>query len=217
MKAVRKLSWIGSMAYVENGRGELDTRDWRGEFVAELQNSDRFSASYGGTYEFLPVPSRIVGLVIPIGGYDYATTRLGYSFGQQRKLSGSVSAEYGTFYSGHKTTIGVSQGRFNATPQLSFEPTYLGTWVELVDGASTTHLVGSRVTYTVRPTMFASALLQYNTGVNAVSANVRLRWEYRPGSELFIVYNEQRDTLSARFPTLVNRSVIVKINRLFRF
>ena len=42
--------------------------------------------------------------------------------------------------------------------------------------------------------MFVSALLQYNTGSNAVSANVRLRWEYRPGSELFVVYNEQRDT-----------------------
>jgi hypothetical protein len=50
-----------------------------------------------------------------------------------------------------------------------------------------------------------------------VSANVRLRWEYRPGSELFVVFNEQRDTLSTRFPDLVNRAVIVKANRLFRF
>ena len=58
--------------------------------------------------------------------------------------------------------------------------------------------------------MFTSALLQYNTAVNAVSANVRLRWEYRPGSELFVVYNEQRDTLAASFPDLVNRALIVK-------
>jgi hypothetical protein len=50
-----------------------------------------------------------------------------------------------------------------------------------------------------------------------VSANVRLRWEYRPGSEFFLVLNEQRDTTSARFPDLVNRSVIVKFNRLVRF
>jgi hypothetical protein len=59
--------------------------------------------------------------------------------------------------------------------------------------------------------------VQYNTGVNAVSANVRLRWEYRPGSELFVVFNEQRDTLTARFPDLMNRTVIVKVNRLLRF
>jgi hypothetical protein len=50
-----------------------------------------------------------------------------------------------------------------------------------------------------------------------VSANVRLRWEYQPGSEFFVVYNEERDTFGPRFPELANRSLIVKINRLFRF
>ena len=73
------------------------------------------------------------------------------------------------------------------------------------------------MTYTVTPEMFVSALVQYNTGIDSVSANVRLRWEYRPGSELFLVLNEQRDTLSPRFPDLVNRAFIVKINRLVRF
>jgi hypothetical protein len=66
------------------------------------------------------------------------------------------------------------------------------------------------------PMMFTSALLQYNSSSHAVSANVRLRWEYRPGSEFFVVYNEDRDTLSRRFPALSGRALIVKINRLFR-
>jgi hypothetical protein len=38
-----------------------------------------------------------------------------------------------------------------------------------------------------------------------------------PGSEFFLVYNEQRDTLAPSFPELANRAFIVKINRLFRF
>ena len=61
--------------------------------------------------------------------------------------------------------------------------------------------VGTRVTYTMTPTMFASALVQYNTGVHAVSANVRLRWEYRPGSELFVVFNEHGIPTPRDFPT----------------
>ena len=65
--------------------------------------------------------------------------------------------------------------------------------------------------------MFASALVQYNSSVNAVSANVRFRWEYHPGSELFIVLNEERDTTVRHFPGLLNRAFIVKFNRLFRF
>ena len=49
---------------------------------------------------------------------------------------------------------------------------------------------------------------------------MRLRWEYSPGSELFVVYNEDRDTDSLmpdRFAELRNRAVVVKVNRLFRF
>jgi len=65
--------------------------------------------------------------------------------------------------------------------------------------------------------MFVSALIQYNSGINAVSTNARLRWEYQPGSELFVVYNEERNTLTPRFPSLSNRAFIVKVNKLFRF
>jgi hypothetical protein len=216
-RVVRKLSWSGHLAYTENGAGRVETRDLRGEFGVEFQNSDTFNAGYGDAYEFVPMDARIVGITIPIGGYNYGTTRVGYNFGRQRRISGNVSVEHGQFYSGRKTTLSISQGRVNVTPQLSLEPTYLGNWVDLVEGSSTTHLAGSRVTYTVTPEMFVSALVQYNTGINAVSTNVRLRWEYRPGSELFLVLNEQRDTLSPRFPDLLNRALIVKINRLVRF
>ncbi|HEV8392939.1 MAG TPA: DUF5916 domain-containing protein [Vicinamibacterales bacterium] len=216
-RLVRKYSYAGTLVYTETGDGHLDTRDWRGELGIEFQNSDKLTASYGGSFERLPQPLRVVGLTIPAGGYDYATARIGFAFGQQRHASGSVTVERGQFYNGDKTTLTISQGRLNLSSQLSVEPTYLGNWVTLPDSRSTTHLAGTRVTYTMTPTMFASALVQYNTGVHAVSANVRLRWEYRPGSELFVVFNEQRDTETAKFPDLLNRAVIVKVNRLLRF
>jgi hypothetical protein len=50
-----------------------------------------------------------------------------------------------------------------------------------------------------------------------VSANIRLRWEYQPGSELFVVFNDQRDTLTPGFPDTANRALVVKINRLLSF
>jgi hypothetical protein len=67
------------------------------------------------------------------------------------------------------------------------------------------------------PEMFVSALLQYNSSNSSLGANIRLRWEYQPGSELFVVFNEQRETIARRLPELQNRSIVVKINRLFRF
>ena len=131
-------------------------------------------------------------------------------------MSANLTAEFGTFYSGHKTTFSAARGRVPITNQLSVEPTYSFNHVTLDEGRFTTHLAGSRVTYSMTPLMFVSALLQYNSGIDAVSTNARFRWEYRPGSELFVVYNEERNTLTRSFPSLNNRAFIVKINRLFR-
>jgi len=44
-----------------------------------------------------------------------------------------------------------------------------------------------------------------------------LRKNADAGSELFIVYNEGRDTLPVHRIELENRGFIVKINRLIRF
>ena len=90
-------------------------------------------------------------------------------------------------------------------------------WIDLDEGAFTTTLVAARATYTLTPFAFFGVLLQYNSSNDSLGANLRLRWEYQPGSELFVVYNEQRDTLTPRFPELENRAFIIKINRLFRF
>jgi hypothetical protein len=141
---------------------------------------------------------------------------VGYNIGQQRRAAANLTAEFGTFYSGHKTTLSAARGRVPITNQLSVEPTYSFNRVTLDEGEFTTHLAGSRVTYSMTPLMFVSALMQYNSGINAVSTNARFRWEYRPGSELFVVYNEERNTLTRSFPGLNNRAFIVKINRLFR-
>ena len=217
-RVVRKFSGMGSIAYVDNGAGRLETRDQQAEFAIELHNSDRFFVGYGNMYEFLPRPFDISPTVtLPTGGYNFSSVRAGYTFGQQRDGSGTVMVERGTFYNGDKTTVIVNRGRLGLGPQLSIEPRLSLDWVDLVEGSFSSRLIGSRVTYTMTPLMFASALLQFNSGGEIVSANIRFRWEYASGSELFVVVNEERDTFARGFPDLANRSVIVKINRLLRF
>jgi hypothetical protein len=58
--------------------------------------------------------------------------------------------------------------------------------------------------------------VQYSSTTHGLSANLRFRWEYRPGSELFLVYNEDRDTRLHPDGATRSRSVIFKVNRLFR-
>jgi len=215
---IRRYFFLGSLAYVENGAGILETRDRDGEFAIEFQNGDRFRVNYNGTYELLPRPFLIApGVTLPAGGYRFDNVNVGFNRAARQRVSGNLSAEYGTFYSGHKTAVNVNSGRVNLSPRFSMEPTYSVNWVDLAEGSFTTHLAGSRLTWTTTPRMFTSALLQYNSSSHALSANVRLRWEYRPGSELFVVFNEERDTRARRFPDIANRAFIVKVNRLLRF
>ena len=215
--AIRKYVYDASIEYIENGAGRLETRERAAEFALEFQSADRLTVNYTNSFEYLPRPLRIGEVVLPAGGtYQFDTVRLGYSIGQQRKVAANLTAEYGTFYSGRKTTLSAARGRVPITNQLSVEPTYSFNDVTLDEGKFTTHLAGSRVTYSMTPMMFVSALIQYNSGINAVSTNARFRWEYRPGSELFVVYNEERNTQARSFPALNNRAFIVKINRLFR-
>ena len=155
-------------------------------------------------------------MTLPAGGYNFDNVAVSFSPGQQRKVSGNFQLDLGTFYSGRKTTLAYSRGRVEMTPQLSLEPSFSVNWVDLPEGSFTATLLGSRVTYTVTPLMFVSALVQYNASGHVASTNARLRWEYQPGSELFVVFNEERDTERLTPVGTRNRSVVVKINRLFR-
>ena len=217
-KQIRRFSYIANVSHIENGAGRLETRERTGEAALEFLNADRFWVGYNNFYEFLPAPFRIAtGVVLPVGSYNFSNFETGYSMGTQRRRAVNLSLERGNFYNGTRTAIGANRGRFQISNQLFFEPGYSINRVNLVQGGFTTHLVTTRVTYTMTPLMFTSALVQYNSSNNSVSVNARLRWEYRPGSELFIVYNESRDTLARAFPDLANRAFIVKVNRLFRF
>ena len=216
--AIRKLSWSGRVGYITDRAGVLETRDVEGQFEIEFESSDRFDVGYTRSYELLEQPFRIApGVTIPVGGYSFEDVRASFGLGQHRRFSGTLSAQHGDFFSGERTSVGFSGGHLELTPQFSVEPSISFNQIDLPEGRFTARLATTRTTYTVTPLMFVSALLQYNSSNDSLSTNVRLRWEFLPGSELFVVYNEQRDTLARRFPELDNRALIIKINRLFQF
>ena len=217
--AVRQFTVRGSLDYLLNGAGHIESRIAQASFKTELENSDQFSVDVQRSYELLVEPFDIApGVSIPIGGYGFQNYYASYSMGAQRRVSGAFSIQRGGFFDGDITAIGYSRGRIEITPQLSIEPSVSFNRIELPEGRFTTQLATTRVTYTFTPRMFFSGLLQYNSSLDVLSTNLRLRWEYQPGSELFVVYNDQRDTeLGRSFPMLENRAFVVKFTRLFRF
>ena len=216
--AIRKLLFEGSIDFTTDNAGLLETRIQQGLFGIELDNGDRFFTGVTGNYEFLKEPFKIAtDVTIPVGGYSFLNTRVVYALGQQRVVSGGLTFDRGSFFGGDRTSIGYLNGRIGVTPQLTVEPSLSLNWINLPQGSFSTELVGARTTFTLTPRMFVAALLQFNSGNDSLGTNIRFRWEYGPGSEIFVVYTDARDTLTPQFPTLENRAFVVKITRLFRF
>ena len=218
IEAVRKFTFEGSFNYILNGAGQVETRTSQASFNTEFENSDRFRVGVTGNYELLVEPFDIAdGVTIPPGGYDFSDVVVSYTLGGQHRLNGSLSVRHGQFYDGDISAFGFSSGRLAVLPQFSLEPSFSVNWVDLPEGEFTTGVARLRANYSFTPRMYVSGLVQYNSGNDSMSTNLRLRWEYRPGSELFVVYTDQRDTMALGFPALENRAFVVKINRLFRF
>ena len=100
----------------------------------------------------------------------------------------------GHFYSGTISALTVTAARVSITPRLSFDPGVTINRIALPQGTFTTKLLSARVDYAFTPRMFASGFLQYNSDTQRFSSNIRYRWEYKPGSEVFLVYTDERDT-----------------------
>ena len=59
--------------------------------------------TYTDSFERLVRPFAIApGVALPVGSYDFHTTRVGYTGGQQRRVSGELVYETGTFYNGDR-------------------------------------------------------------------------------------------------------------------
>ena len=222
IESIRQFTLEGRLDYfLTADEGRLETRLRGVSVAAELENSDRVRVDFLNSFELLEEPFAIApDVTIPVGGYNFSDVDVSYAFGAQRRASGTFSVRAGSFWSGDITAVGFNQGRVEILEQFSVEPSVSVNWIDLPEGSFRTELARLRLNYSFTPRMFFSGLVQYNSSGNSLSTNLRLRWEYSPGSELFVVYTDDRDTeplLPNRFADLSSRGFVVKVNRLFRF
>ena len=119
---------------------------------------------------------------------------MSYTLGAQRRVAGTIATQIGEFWDGTIRSLSYTAARVSVLKQFSLEPTVQYTRVELPEGNFTTTLLRTRADYAFSPRMFASALVQYNSTDQTFSTNIRYRWEYKLGSEFFVVYTDERDT-----------------------
>jgi Domain of unknown function (DUF5916) len=216
LRDVRKLSFEGIYDRFVDGGGTLQSQLVQGEFRSDFEQGDAVFVNYNSSTESLGVPFRIArGVTLPVGAYQFGFIEAGYILGPQRRANGTLGLSAGEFYDGDRRGWSYA-GRINVTPQLAIEPRLSWDAVRLREGRFTTKLGGARTTYTISPRAFMSVLVQYSSSLNTIETNARFRWEYEPGSDLFVVYTDGRDTTGRGLATLTNRGVAIKFSHLFR-
>jgi hypothetical protein len=216
-RLIRKVSMEGSIDYITDLEGTLETREAQASTRVEFNSGGFWSTDYTRSYELIEEPFEIAeDVVIAPGEYRFQWIQTQFYIPPQWRLTGRITGSSGSFYGGTRHEAGYN-GRVEVNPQLAVEPRVSINWVDLPVGRFTTRLLGSRVTYAVTTRAALSALVQYNSSNSTLSSNVRFRWEYRPGSDLFVVYSDGRDAAGPRVATLQTRSFVVKVTRLFRF
>jgi hypothetical protein len=86
--------------------------------------------------------------------------------------------------------------------------------VTLPNGSFATDLVGTKVIYGFTPRAFFNAYVQYNADTHLVSSNLRFNWTHHPLSDIYLVYNDTRDTIAG---LTRERALIVKLTNMFSF
>jgi uncharacterized protein DUF5916 len=214
---IRKVSIEGSIDYIADLDGRLESREAQASLRAELNSGGFWSTDYTRNYELITAPFEIAtGVSVMPGGYNFHGVQSQYNLGPQWRLTGRFNMSSGSFYGGTRHEVGY-QGRVELNSQFSIEPRLSVNWVDLPGGRFTARLFGSHATYTLSTRMAVSALVQYNSSNSTTSSNVRFRWEYRPGSDLFIVYSDGRETGGTHLGGLQNQSFVIKMTRLVRF
>ena len=212
---LRTLNWLTFSDYIARIDGGL--QDWRVANALDLTfNSGASVTVYrrlGATRldEGFDIADR---LAVPAGAFDDHVTGAFVSTNPARAVRFGLNTERNTVYDGAFTTASADlSARLGVNLGLALNGQR--SWVRVPSGALRSDIVSLRAGWAFSTQMFLNALVQYNGLDRALSSNLRFQYIFRPGSDLFLVFNETRGTPLDPWATQ-DRGVRVKLAYLRR-
>lgn len=193
------------------GWGFSSRSGWFGEFALKAYRENILES-----FDFLEE------VEVPPGDYSFYGVKGQLQTPQGKPLSAMISVDSGTFYDGWRVSLGVMPF-WGISSDISMIGFYQFNRVEFPDRGQklTAHIARLQFLATLSTKFSASAFIQYNGVIDAVIANIRVRYNPREGNDLYIVYNDVLNTNRwAEVPTLPfssNRAIMVKYSYTFNF
>ena len=181
-----------------------------------LESNDRIGYSYGPARERISAPFPVGPITIQPGDYTNRSHEFTFESNASRPVSGVVSYGLYDYWSGERRQLLFSTN-VHPTANLSVDFIYTYNTVDHPAGAFNTTTLSNRVLYAFTTDLFVKSYIQWNDLDEKVSANLLVGWEYRPGSEIYLVYDESRDRFDRPNLTARNRMLLAKATYKFRF
>ena len=192
----------------------METRTQEATTGIQFENNGSINFTVNQTFDRLVRPFAIrSNVAIPAGDYDYRRYTASFNSGNNRKLGVSGNTSWGEFWDGRNRSF-TSSLDYSPNYRVNLDLSYSRNHVTLPYGEFTTQLVGARMLYGFSPRAFFNAFIQYNADTHQVSSNLRFNFTHHPLSDIYVVYNDRRDTTGGE---LVERAFIVKVTNLFNF
>jgi hypothetical protein len=182
-----------------------------------LRDDTFINVFYQKTYDVLDVPFRIrPDVTIPVGDYSMHEWYFTLNTSPGKRFYSRASVSPVDFYGGSRLNMSLAGGA-RVSSRFSTELQFNRNDVDMPWGKFVVNLSTVRVDYTFSPRMTVRSLTQYNTSTHEISNNVRFNFIYRPGSDLYIVYNDQSQTgLPADIFGKKDRQLVVKATYLLQ-
>jgi hypothetical protein len=151
-------------------------------------------------------------VTIPVGVYRFNEFMFMYSSNPARRFYQRVQFSPQTFYDGTRKDYDLTLG-VRAASRAAVEYSLTRNDVKLPWGDFIVNLNILRLDYALSPRQTIRSLSQYNSYTRQFSTSIRYNFIYRPGSDIYIVYDElQFDTIGR--PQVRNRQFVVKTTYL---
>lgn len=193
IRGVRELQFEGFILHAPNTRGEVATQEWQNTFRAEFNNGGYTDDDIVDVFtQRITTPFHIYkNVFIPNGLYHFTRHQLTYGSGQDHRITYNFFERFGSYYGG---TLNEFRVRANYRPAVKLSISASETWdrfrLPLPNGNFSVVLASLQANYSFTRFLTFTSLIQMDTSdTQAVSANFRLRYNYRPDSDLYIIYN----------------------------
>lgn len=191
LPGLRELNFEAFLFHSPNTQGVLQTQGWRATFRALFNNGARAEAYLATVdYQRLDEPFNIYKDVeIPTGTYRHIRHEVGFDSPENRAMTFTARTSWGGFYTGTLNELLVA-ARYRPNSRLSLSLNSLWNRFQLREGNFDVLLAGAQFSYAFSRFLNAATFLQVNTADRqAASVNFRIRYTFRPDSDLYFIYN----------------------------